>query len=329
MRMSKFNRRQVTALLGGGLLAPLAAPSIVRAASSQPIFIVVPYAGGGTIDNLVRTVAKSMSETLQRPVLVDNKPGGNGIVGSQYVARAPKDGTVLLAGGTGPISLNVMLRKNLPYKLEDFASVALLLSGPLTLTVNADKTPVKDVKEFVAHAKSRTKPLFYGTLGPGSVTHLYGIIMSQSMGFAVTDIAYRNNPASIMEMLSGECDLSFATPSAVIEHVRGGKLKILALSTQQRIPQLPDIPTFAESGYPELTASFWTALHAPAGTPSDVIAQLNEAANKALKTPEIAKLMEIEMQQVESGPPSLLDNQLAKDVALWGPVIKARNIVLE
>ena len=327
--MSKFNRRQVTALLGGGLLAPLAAPSIVKAASSQPIFIVVPYAGGGTVDNMIRTVAKGMSEVLQQPVLVDNKPGGNGIVGSQYVARGPKDGTVLLAGGTGPISLNVMLRKVLPYKLESFASVAMLCSGPLTLTVNAEKMPANDVKSFVAHAKSRTKPLFYGTLGPGSVTHLYGIIMSQSMGFEVTDIAYRNNPASILDMLSGECDLSFATPSAVMEHVKAGKLKVLALSSEKRMPNLPDIPTFAESGYPQLTASFWTALHAPAGTPADMIKKLNEAANTALKSPEIARLMEIESYQIEMGPPKLLDDQLAKDVALWGPVIKSRNIVLE
>lgn len=327
--MSTFNRRQVTALLGGGLLAPLAAPSIVKAASSQPIFIVVPYAGGGTVDNMIRSIAKGMAETLQQPVLVDNKPGGNGIVGSQYVARAPKDGTVLLAGGTGPISLNVMLRKTLPYKLEDFTSVAMLSSGPLTLTVNAEKTPVNDVKSFVALAKSRTKPLFYGTLGPGSVTHLYGIVMSQSMGFDVTDIAYRNNPASILDMLSGECDLSFATPSAVMENVKAGKLKVLALSSEKRMANLPDIPTFVESGYPQLTASFWTALHAPAGTPAEIVAKLNEAANSALKSPEIAKLMEIESYQVEMGPPKLLDDQLAKDVALWGPVIKSRNIVLE
>jgi tripartite-type tricarboxylate transporter receptor subunit TctC len=326
--MSKFTRRQVTGLLGGGLLAPLAAPSIVRAASSQPIFIVVPYAGGGTIDNLIRTVAKGMSETLQQPVLVDNKPGGNGIVGSQYVARAPKDGTVLLAGGTGPISLNVMLRKALPYKLEDFASVAMLCSGPLTLTVGT-QMPVSDVKSFVAHAKSRSKPMFYGTLGPGSVTHLYGLIMSQSMGFAVTDIAYRNNPASMMDMLSGECDLSFATPAAVIEHTKAGKLKILAVSSQQRLAALPDIPTFTESGYPQLSASFWTALLAPAGTPPEAVARLNQAANTALKTPEIARLMEIESQVVETGPPALLDSQLTKDVALWGPVIKSHNIVLE
>ncbi len=326
--MPGFNRRQVTALLGGGLLAPLATPSIVKARSNQPIFIVVPYAGGGTIDNLLRTIAKGMSDKLEQPVLVDNKPGGNGIVGSQYVARAPKDGLTLLAGGTGPISLNVMLRKNLPYKLEDFASVAMLCTGPLTLTVNS-QMPVTDVRSFVEYAKSRPKPLFYGTLGPGSVTHLYGIIMSQSMGFSVTDVAYRNNPASIMELLSGECDLSFATPSAVIEHVKIGKLKILALSTPQRLPALADVPTFAESGYPQLNASFWTALHAPAGTPTDVVVRLNEAANFALKSPEIAKLMENESQQVEIGPPALLDKQLVKDTELWGPVIKAKNIVLE
>jgi tripartite-type tricarboxylate transporter receptor subunit TctC len=324
--MSRFDRRQVTALLGGGLLAPLAAPRIAKA--QQPTFIVVPYAAGGTIDNAIRVVAKSMTETLKRPVLVENKPGGNGIVGSQYVAQGPKDGTVLLAGGTGPISLNVMLRKTLPYKLADFSSVAMLFSGPLTLTVNA-QMPVSDVKSFVAYAKSRPKPLFYATLGPGSVSHLYGLVMSKSMGFPVTDIAYRNNPTSIVDLLSGQSDLNFATPSAVIEHVKAGKLKLLAVSSPQRMATLPDIPTFAESGYPELTASFWTALHAPAGTPADVIAKLNEAANVAMKSPEIARLMANESYLVETGAPSLLDQQLQKDVALWGPVIKSHNIVLD
>lgn len=326
--MIRLNRRQAAGALLGSFLTPLSAPSIVRAASDKPIFIVVPYAGGGTTDNMLRTIAKGMSEMLKQPVLVDNKPGGNGIVGSQYVARAAKDGLTLLAGGTGPISLNAMLRKNLPYKVADFTSVALLATGPLTLTVNS-QMPANDVKSFVAYAKSRDKPLFYGTLGPGSVTHLYGLIMSRSMAFPVTDVAYRNNPASILELLSGECDLSFATPSAVIEHVKAGKLKMFALSTEKRHPDLPEIPTFAESGYPELNASYWTALHAPAGTPPDMVARLNEAANFALKTPEIAKLMEIEFQSVQTGPPSLLDDQLAKDIALWGPVIKAHNIVID
>jgi tripartite-type tricarboxylate transporter receptor subunit TctC len=300
----------------------------VKARSSQPVFIIVPYASGGSIDSLMRSIAKAMSETLDQPVLVDNKPGANGIVGSQYVARAPKDGTVLLAGGTGQISLNVLLRKNLPYKLADFASVAMLCNGPLSLTVNS-QTPATDVKSFVAYAKSRDKPLFYGTLGPGSVTHLFGIMMGKSMGFAVTDVPYRNNPASIMELLSGECDLSFATPSAVIEHAKGGKLRILALSSPQRMASFPQIPTLAEAGYPELTASFWTALHAPAGTPRDAIARLNAAANAAMQKPEIAKQLEIDGLLADTGAPELLDAQLTKDAELWGPVIKSQQIALE
>ncbi len=324
--MSQIDRRQVTALLGGGLLAPLAAPTIAKA--QQPISIVVPYGSGGPVDTLIRAVAKGMSETLHRPIVIDNKPGGNGIVGSQYVAQGPKDGTVLLASGTGPISLNVMLRKNLPYRLSDFSSVAMLSAAPLTLTVNT-QMPVSDVSSFVDYARNRGKPLFYATLSPGSVTHLFGLIMSRAMNFAATDVAYRSTPASIVDLLSGQCDLNFTTPSGVIEQARAGKLKILALSSQQRLPTLPDIPTFAESGYPQLTVSFWTALHAPAGTPPTIISRLNAAANAAMKTPDIARLMEAESQIMEIGPPSLLDRQLEKDVAVWGPVIKAQNIALD
>lgn len=325
--MPSINRRQLASLMAGAL-APLCAPAITAARSSQTIFIIVPYAPGGSIDSLMRSIAKAMSEALDQPVLVDNKPGANGIVGSQYVARAPKDGSVLLAGGTGPISLNVLLRKSLPYKLEDFTSVAMLCNGPLSLTVNS-RMPVTDVKSFVAYAKDREKPLFYATLGPGSVTHLFGIIMSKSMGFAVTDVAYRNNPASIMELLSGECDLNFATPAAVIEHVRGGQLRILGVSSEKRMTSFPDIPTLAESGYPDLTASFWTALHAPAGTPREAIARLNAAANAAMQKAEIAKQLEIDGLQADTGAPERLDAQLSKDAALWGPVIKAQHIALE
>jgi tripartite-type tricarboxylate transporter receptor subunit TctC len=326
--MADINRRQAATLIAGALAAPFAAPSIVKARSTQPIFIIVPYGSGGFLDSMMRSIAKAMSETLEQPVLVDNKPGGNGIVGSQYVARAPKDGSVLLAGGTGPISLNVLLRKALPYKLEDFASVAMLCNGPLSVTVNS-KMPATDVESFVKYAKSRDKPLFYGTLGPGSVTHLFGIMMGKAMGFAVTDVAYRNNPASIMDMLSGQCDLNFATPTAVIEHVKVGTLRILAQSSSKRLPNLPDVPTLAESGYPDLTASFWTALHAPAGTPPDIIARLNAAANKAMQIPEIAKQLEIDGLLADIGAPAVLDAQLQKDAALWGPVIKSQNIVLE
>jgi len=326
--MTRISRRQAATIMASAIVAPFAAPAIVRARSSQTIFIIVPYGSGGSIDSLTRSIAKGMSEVLDQPVLVDNKPGANGIVGAQYVARAAKDGSVLLAGGTGPISLNVLLRRNLPYKLADFASVAMLCNGPLSLTVNA-KMPATDMKSFVAYAKGRDKPLFYATLGPGSVTHLFGIMMGKSMGFAVTDVAYRNNPASVMELLSGECDLNFATPAAIIEHVRAGQLRLLAISSDKRMPNLPDVPTLAESGYPELSASFWTALHAPAGTPREAIERLNAAANAAMQKPEIAKQLEIDGLQADLGPPRLLDTQLTKDAALWGPVITAQHIALD
>jgi tripartite-type tricarboxylate transporter receptor subunit TctC len=326
--MTKISRRQAATLMAGAIVAPFAAPAIVSARSSQTVFIIVPYGSGGSIDSLMRSIAKGMSEVLDQPVLVDNKPGANGIVGSQYVARAVKDGSVLLAGGTGPISLNVLLRKNLPYKLADFASVAMLCNGPLSLTVNA-KMPVTDMKSFVAYAKGRDKPMFYATLGPGSVTHLFGIMMGKSMGFSVTDVAYRNNPASVMELLSGECDLNFATPAAIIEHVKAGKLRLLAVSTDKRMPNLSDVPTFADSGYPELSASFWTALHAPAGTPREAVERLNAAANVAMQKPEIAKQLEIDGLRADLGPPQLLDTQLTKDAALWGPVITAQHIALD
>ena len=326
--MTKISRRHAATLMAGAIVAPFAAPAFVSARSSQTVFIIVPYGSGGSIDSLMRSIAKGMSEVLDQPVLVDNKPGANGIVGSQYVARAVKDGSVLLAGGTGPISLNVLLRKNLPYKLADFASVAMLCNGPLSLTVNA-KMPVTDMKSFVAYAKGRDKPMFYATLGPGSVTHLFGIMMGKSMGFSVTDVAYRNNPASVMELLSGECDLNFATPAAIIEHVKAGKLRLLAVSTDKRMPNLSDVPTFADSGYPELSASFWTALHAPAGTPREAIERLNAAANAAMQKPEISKQLEIDGLRADLGPPQLLDTQLTKDAALWGPVITAQHIALD
>lgn len=324
--MKRLGRRRAT-VLAGAALAGLSAPA-VRAKSTQPIFIIVPYGSGGSIDGIIRTVAQGMSEALEQPVLVDNKPGGNGIIGSQVVARAAKDGLTLLAGGPGPLSLNVLLRKSLPYKIEDFASVAMLFSGPLTLTISAELPPT-DINSFVSYAKERRKPLFYATLGPGSVTHLFGILMGKAMGIALTDVAYRNNPAAIMDMLGGQCDISFATPSAVMGHARDGKLRILAVSTKDRVPQLPEVPSFAEAGYPSLVASFWTGLLAPVGTPQEDIARLNAAANKAMQNPQLAKQLDVEALQVSTGAPTLLDDQLAQDVALWGPVIKSENIALD
>ncbi|MEO3385033.1 tripartite tricarboxylate transporter substrate binding protein [Mesorhizobium sp. CAU 1741] len=322
-----MNRRRAISAIAGTALAALAAPTFSYAQSDEPITIVVPYGGGGSVDGVVRLVAEFMTQDLGRPVLVENKPGGNGIVGAQYVARANPDGLTLLSGGTGPVSLNVMLREDLPYSLDDFESVAMLFDGPLSLTINSS-LPVNNVEEFVAWAKEQDRPMRYGTLGPGSVTHLFGLILGKEFDIPVVDVAYRNNPASLVDLLANQAELSFATPIALVEHVKAGKLKILALTTEERLEQFPDTPTLAEQGYPKLTASFWTALHAPKGTPQEMIEMINKSANKALADEAIAGRLAAEGLRVRSGPPSLLDEQLDADKALWGEIIEAENLSL-
>ena len=326
--MLKLNRRRAITIAAGGVLSPFAAPYIANANTTSPVVIVMPFAAGGPIDNIMRVIAKGMSNKLGQPVLIDSKPGGNGIVGALQVVQGKKDGTILFAGGTGTLSLNFMLRKNLQFSRSDLASVAMLFSGPLGFTVPA-KMPVTNVKEFVEYARTTSKPLFYATVGIGSVTHLYGIIMSQMMGFKMTDVPYRNNAQTIMALLSGDGDMIFAAPTAVMEHVKAGTLKLLAVSSANRIKSLPDTPTFAESGYPDMTGSFWFGLQAPAGTPPSLISRLNEAVNSSLQQPEVSELLVNEHFEVESGPPALHDEQMKKDIAFWDPVIKERNIVLE
>ncbi|HWK66867.1 MAG TPA: tripartite tricarboxylate transporter substrate binding protein [Rhizobiaceae bacterium] len=325
--MTGANRRNVLGLLAGAVACP-AIGSLARAQSSEPITIVVPYGGGGSVDGLARMFADFMSRDLGRPVLVENKPGGNGIVGSQFVARAKPDGLTLLSGGTGPVSLNVLLRKDLPYDLEDFDSVAMLFDGPLSVTINS-QVQAKTVEEFIRWAKEQGRPMRYGTLGPGSVTHLFGLLLGKEFGIPVVDVAYRNNPASILDLLGMQAELSFATPIAVVEHIRGGQLRMLALTTDERLPQFPDTPTLIELGYPKLTASFWTALHAPKGTPPEMIAMINASANKALADETIRQRLEGEGLRARPGGPDELDKQLAADAALWGEIVRSENLSLQ
>lgn len=328
--MPTLNRRSLLALMGAGASVPLATPFVrsAQAQSTDPITIVVPYGAGGSIDGITRMFADFMTKDLGRPILVENKPGGNGIVGSSFVARSRPDGLTLLAGGTGPISLNVLLRKELPYKLEDFASVGLLFDGPLSLTINA-QLPPKNVEELIAWAKEQDRPMRYGTLGPGSVTHLYGLLMSKEFGFPVVDVAYRNNPASIIDLIANQADLSFATPIAVTEQIKAGQLRMLALTTDERLSEFPDTPTMAELNHPKLTASFWTALHAPAGTPAEAIKLVSDSAERAMADESIKNRLRTEGLRPRPGGAAELDKQLSDDARLWGDIVKAENLSLQ
>ena len=324
--MSNMNRRSfVTAVMS---VAISMFQPVYAQANDKPITLVVPYAGGGTNDSFARLLAEGMSKELGRHVIVENKGGANGIIGSSYVARSRPDGTTFLLGGTGPISLNIMLRPDLQYDFDSFDSVAMLFEGPLTISTPTS-LGVNSLDELVAHAKKSGKPLMAGTMGPGSVTDLYNRTVSQVFGIPLTAVAYKNNTASLIDLMAGRGDLAYATPIALIEHHNAGNLKILALTTDQRDPAFPDIPAVAELGYPQLKASYWTALHAPKGTPVKDIEAVSAAAVKTVQSESFRKLLRDNGQTEKAGGPTVLDAQLQADRDYWGKIIRDNNIVIK
>lgn len=322
----KFNRRAAIAALAA--TAAFATPQTVMAQSDDPITFVVPYGAGGLIDGIVRQVADMMTKDLGQPVLVENKPGANGIVGAQYVASAKPDGHTMLIGATGPISLNVLLRPNLTFGLDDFAPVATMLSGPLSVAVPS-KIGVDKIEDLVDYANKTGKPLRYATLGPGSVTHLFGLTMAKELGVEMADVAYRNNSSALVDLIGGQAELNFSSPISLLEHQKSGDLKILALTTPERMEQFPDIPTTTELGYPNLVSSFWFGLMAPAGTPQEMIDRVSAATEKAMSDPDLqAQMLKVGMIP-EPGGPADLQKQLDSDMTFWGAVVKDNEIVLQ
>ena len=322
--MAAMSRRLLLAVAAPGL----ALPATLRAQAAPTIRFVVPFAAGGLTDIITRMVAQHMAQTLGQTIVVDNRPGGNAIIASEAVARAPKDGLTVLVGGTAGLPLNVLLRPSLPYKLEDFAPVALLFDGPLSLTVNA-ALPPRDIAGFVAHAKARPDPLRYATNGVGSVSHLFGMLMAEAMGIKLVDVVYRGSGPSTADLLAGVIEISLEAPTTTLEHIRAGKLRLLGLSFAERSPLFPEVPTFKEAGYAELVAGFWTGLLCPAGTPPEQVARLNAAANRAMESAPIRERLASEALRAISGPPDLLRQQMARDMAQWRGIIKEKGITLD
>lgn len=285
-------------------VAILAAQPVYAQVNGKPITLVVPYAGGGTNDSFARLLAEGMSKELGRHVIVENKGGANGIIGSSYVARSRADGSTYLLSGTGPVSLNIMLRSDLPYNFDSFDSVAMLFDGPLTITVPTS-LGVNSLEELIDHGKKANKSLLAGTMGPGSVTDLYNRIVAKTFDMPITAVAYKNNTASLIDLMAGRGDLSYATPIALIEYQKTGNLNILALTTDERDPSFPDIPTVTELGYPQLKTSYWTALHAPKGTPAKDIEAVSVAAIKTVQSEAFRNLLRDNGQTEKAGGPEV------------------------
>ena len=312
-------------------LACLAAASSAIAAvhaqqdfPNKPIRIIVGYAAGGGNDIIVRVVAPKLSEGLGQPVIIENRPGAQGIVSCEIVAKAAPDGATLLMGPSGPMTMNPALYSKLPYDpLRDFAPISMIGDFPLILVVSAS-LPVNSVKELVAYAKSRPDQVNYAA--SAAPFQLAAELFNQKTGTKFVHIPYKSSGESVGAVMSGQVTMTIMDPPPAIGPLKGGKLRGLAVTGAARDPNWPEVPTLAEAGVPDVEIRLFTGFLAPAATPPAIVKRLQEEVARVVRLPEIRERLD-QMAIVPSGnTPEEFRRIIARDIAKWTAVAKAANI---
>jgi tripartite-type tricarboxylate transporter receptor subunit TctC len=287
---------------------------------SHPIRLIVPYAPGGAADGVARIIAKRVGETIGQPIVIENRGGAGSIIGTDLVNRSDPDGYTLLLGQSGPIAINPAVYKQLPYDpLKDFAPVTMTTSYPYIMVVNP-KLGVKTVQEFVALAKSKPGELNYGTAGIGAANHLVTELFDSKAGIKMTHISYRGTALAVTDLLAGQVQVVFADPISALPHINAGILLALAVTSKDRSPVAPDVPTMSESGYPGFDAIAWHGVLAPAHTPTAIIDKLNAEIVEALKDPETRSSLEKQAMQIVGNSPRAFAMFIRQDIAVWKQV---------
>jgi tripartite-type tricarboxylate transporter receptor subunit TctC len=308
------------ALVGGALAADYPA---------RTIKLIVPYAPGGGADGVARIVAKTVSENVGQPIVIENKGGAGAIVGTDLVAKAEPDGYTLLLGQSGPISINPAVYKSLPYDPQkDFVPVSMTTAYPYILVVNAE-LPAKTLPEFVALAKAKPGTMNYGSTGVGAANHLVAELFNSKAGLKMTHIPYRGTALATADLVAGQLTLVFGDPISVLPHIQSGKLRALAVTSLQRSPVAPTVPTIAESGYPGFEALAWHGILAPARTPPEIVARLNAEIVKAVNDPATKALLANQAMQTVGSTPEEFAAFIRNDIAIWKAVAMAANVTVE
>lgn len=294
-----------------------------------PVRLVVPFAAGGSTDVVARIAATAMAERLGRQVVVDNKPGAGGSVGSAEVARADPDGATLLAATVSTHAINPSLYARLPFDpAADFAPVAHLVDVPNVVVVHPS-LPAVTIAELRAHALANPGTLNYASPGNGSVGHLQGHWLGRLIGAGMTHVPYRGAGPALQDLLGGRVQLMVDNVPTSLGHVRSGALRALLVSSERRIPQLPEVPSSPEAGLPEYIGYSWVALLAPSGTPPVAVEALAAAATQALGVPATRdRLVELSATVVAEGPEAT-GRFIAAERAKWAPIVKASGVTLD
>ena len=321
-----LNRRQVLAGAAGAALAGAPAIHAQSAWPAKPIRFVVPFAPGGTSEIVARSVAAELTKQLGQTVFVENKPGGAGVTAMAEVARAAPDGYTIILSHVGTMAVNPYMLTNQPFDVDkDFLPVTLLAKVPNVFVIHPD-VPARNFKEFVDHVRKNPGKLNYGSAGNASAGHLAMEYLKLATGMQITHIPYRGTGPQLTDLLAGRTQASSAGMPALGAQIRAGKLRAIAVGTQQRIPALPDVPTVAEQGYKDFETSQWYGIHAPAGTPPELVKRLQEECYKALRASSVTERFATDNAVSGGGPSSEYAAFVKDQQRIWSDIVKRANI---
>jgi tripartite-type tricarboxylate transporter receptor subunit TctC len=303
--------------------------SVAQSYPSKPIHLIVPFPPGGPTDIVGRLVAQKLSEGVGQPVVVENRPGAGGTVGSTAAAKSAADGYTLLYGSTSTLAIAPSLYKNLSYDpRKSFAPISLVSRGPILVAVNA-QVPARTLKEFIDLAKKSPGKLSYSSGGNGTPPHLAGELFKTVAGIDVLHVPYKGGGPAINDVAGGQVQAVFEGQVALQPHLQSGRIRALAITGARRNPSLPDVPTVAEAGLPQYDANFWSGLVAPAGTPNDTIGKLNAVLVKALQAPDVRETLSRQGLEAAGNSRQEFAAYIAAELEKWAAVVKTSGAKLD
>jgi tripartite-type tricarboxylate transporter receptor subunit TctC len=304
-------------------------PVFPQAYPAKPIRVIVPFSPGGSTDIVPRIIGHKLSESLGQQVVIDNRAGAAGVIGTELGARAAPDGYTLVMGHVGTLAMNPTLYARLPYDpLKDLNPVVMTAMFPNGLVVHPS-FPAKSVKEFLAIARAKPGNVLYGSAGSGSSNHLGVVYLELLAKISLTHVPYKGGSAAIVDLVAGQIAMMMPGLPALMPHLKSGRLRMLGVSTANRTSLLPEVPTVAEAGVPGYDVTTWQGLLAPAGTPKDIVARLNSEVLKVLQLPDVKERLAAEGAEPGSTSPEQFSAHIKAEIARWAPVIKASGAKLD
>ena len=295
----------------------------------KPVRIIVGFAAGGAVDVQARIVAQRMAEAIGQPVIVENRPGADGILAGDFVAKSPPDGHTLAYVSAGHAMNSILHAKTIPYHpINDFSPISLVASGPLTLVVNP-ALPVRNLKELIGLARSSPGKLNFASAGSGGTMHLAGELLKSMAKIDMVHVPYKGGSQAVTDVLGGQVELTFVGAPASMPHIRSGRLKVLAVTSARRSAALPNVPTVAELGYPDYEVGAWYGVLGAARTPAAIVSQLSSEIARTLALSDMReKLLSLGIEPIGSTPEQFT-NHLIKEIARWTPLIQKAGLKVD